>query len=88
MRLVVESDGVVEVRWTWLPFWLAMNPEFVAKLERELRARVVVGEPLTPELLDSWHATVVDTIEKSFPNFTGLRAFFDALKEVQSADQA
>lgn len=88
MRLVAETDGVVEIRWTWLPFWLAMNPELVAALERDLRAHIRVGEPLTDALLDSWHDRVVAAIEKKFPNFTGLSAFLNALKEVQSVDRA
>lgn len=86
MRLVEIIDGAVELRWTWLPYWLAANPKLRAELELELQAAVRRGEVTTdPRDLDQLHFRACQLIQDRFPGFTGLAEFLRRLQDVQSS---
>lgn len=88
MRLVHERDGVIEVRWTWLPFWLATNPKLKEDLERELRDYGLInGITNSDSDLDVLHDFIVKRLQQHFP-FTGLSTFLDSLRHVETADSA
>lgn len=81
MHLVDCVDGVVEIRWTWLPYWLATNGRLKQDLERELESVVLVGN--TADDLDRLHDVLCRALQDRFPGFPGLGAALQALKLVQ-----
>ena len=84
MRLVQIRDGVLEVRWTWLPFWMATNPKLKEKLEEEMRDAISMGGVSESEPdLDSLHDYVVRRLQEMFPTHPGLGELVDGLKYVQ-----
>lgn len=84
MRLVQIRDGVLEVRWTWLPFWLATNPKLKEKLEEEMRDAIRLGGLSENEPdLDSMHNYVAKRLQEMFPSHPGLAELLDGLKYVQ-----
>lgn len=78
MYLIVENDGVLEVRWSWLPFWIAMNPAVITSLDRFVQARIAAGVTDIPTL----HADVISNLAEQFPGITGLARALDAIREV------
>ena len=84
MRLVQFQEGMLEIRWTWLPYWLAVNPKLKLEVEREMKDAVLLNG-LTPsdEDLDALHTYVRDRFTKTFPAFPGLGAYLDAITLVE-----
>lgn len=83
MRLVQLRGGVLEIRWTWLPFWLAVNPKLKADLEREMRDAVLMcGVTTKDEDLDRLHDWAVKRLGAWFP-FPGIALYLDAIKNVE-----
>lgn len=83
MRLVQIRDGHLEVRWTWLPYWLAVNPKLKTEVERGMRDAVLLGGVTTSEDdLDALHSYVVDRFSALFPVFEGLGRYLDALRGI------
>lgn len=88
MRLVHERDGVIEVRWTWLPFWMATNPKLKEVLEREMRdLGLINGITNSDADLDAMHDFVVTRLHQLWPT-PGLAEFLDGLKYVQPIESA
>jgi hypothetical protein len=84
MRLVQVRDGVLEIRWTWLPFWLAVNPVMKQDLEKEIRDSVILGGvgPTAPDM-DALHDFVVARLQKLFPSHPGLAEYLDGVKYIE-----
>lgn len=83
MRLVELVDGAFEVRWTWLPLWIATNPKLKVGLETELRTIVALNGVTDSEAdLDALHRHVVVRLQEMFP-FKGLDRFLDGLRDVE-----
>lgn len=84
MRLVELIDGAIELRWTWLPYWLGANARLRAELETELRDITLLnGLTESPEDLDALNRTLCRRIQDRFPAFPGLGAALGALASVQ-----
>lgn len=80
MRLVHIRDGALEVRWTWLPYWIAVHPKLKSDLEDELRDAALLSGATTAEAdLDAMHVFVRDRLVRMFPIFPGLSTFLDGL---------
>lgn len=89
MRLVQMRDGALEIRWTWLPYWLAVNPKLKTTVERELRDAVLLGGVTTsPADLDGCHDFVARRLSALFPAFPGLREHLDGLRLVLEPTEA
>jgi len=83
MRLVQIRDGALEIRWTWLPYWLAVNPALKTTLEREMRDNVLLGGVTTSEAdLDALHRFVMRRLGALFPAFPGLEGYLDGLQGI------
>lgn len=83
MKLVQYRDDVLEVRWTWLPYWLAVNPKLKNDVDRELRDIVLInGMTNSEEDLLALHAYVATKLANLFPSFEGLGPYLDNLKTV------
>lgn len=82
MLLVVASGpGTVELAYTWLPSWIAMNTNLLRELEKDV-APVLLNKDLTDATLLEAHDAVLDFFEKKFPALTGLRDYLDSIKFV------
>jgi hypothetical protein len=85
MRIVDLIDGAFEVRWMWLPLWLAANPNIKNRLELELRTLVALnGVTDTEEDLDALHRHVVRRFQELFPGFPGLGTFLDGMRTIEA----
>jgi hypothetical protein len=86
VRLVQDQDGVLEISWTWLPFWLAVNPKLKEQVEREMRDGCLMGGVTNSEEdMDALHDFVVMRLQELFPSYGGLSEYLDGLKYVQEA---
>lgn len=86
MRFVELIDGAFEVRWMWLPFWLATNPKLKQSLEGEMKALVALnGITDSEEDLEQMHKHVVRRLKELFPDVTGLDVYLDGLRNVNLA---
>jgi hypothetical protein len=75
MRLVDNIDGALQVRFTWLPYWLASNRGLMFGLETWVRDVAVLNAVTTDERdLDALNALVVDHLEARF-QIPGFRDF-------------
>jgi hypothetical protein len=84
VRLVQVRDGVLEIRWTWLPFWLAANPKLKTQVEREMRDAVLLGGVTASDAdLDALHDFVVRRLQAVFSAFPGLAAYLDGIRDVE-----
>ena len=89
MRLVHLRDGALEIRWTWLPYWLAMNPKLKLVIEREMRDACLLQGMTTAEAdLDDLHSFVVRRLRSLFPAFVGLETYLDAIQSIQEPPRA
>jgi hypothetical protein len=89
MRLVQLRDGALEIRWTWLPYWLAVNPKLKTLVEREMRDAALLGGVTTSEAdLDGLHDFVLRRLSALFPAFPGLREHLDGLRLVKEPGEA
>ncbi len=84
MKFIELIDGAFEIRWTWLPFWLATNPKLKTSLEGEMKALIAMnGVRDTEEDLDLLHKHVVRRLQEMFPEMKGLDTFLNGLLSVQ-----
>lgn len=76
-------DGAFEIRWTWLPFWLATNPKLKQTLEGEMKAIVALnGIRNVDEDLEKMHRHVLRRITQLFPEMKGLDQFLDGMRDI------
>lgn len=84
MKFVELIDGAFEIRWTWLPFWLATNPKLKTTLEGEMKTLIALnGVQDSEEDLAMLHRHVVHRLQEMFPAMSGLDVFLDGLRAVQ-----
>lgn len=83
MRIVDLIDGAFEVRWMWLPFWLATNPKLRQSLEGELKTLVALNALTDTEAdLDALHNHILVRMEELFPEMKGLGKFLDGMRQI------
>ena len=83
MRLVDLHEGKLELRWTWLPYWLVAGPRLQAEVEAIIRDIVVLnGMPPTEDSLDRIERFLLDVLDRRF-KIKGLREYLTALHYVQ-----
>lgn len=83
MRFVELIDGAFEVRWTWLPFWLATNPKLKTSLEGELQTIIALSGLTDSDAdLDTLHNHVVRRLQELSPGMKGLDQFLHGLRTV------
>lgn len=84
MRFVELIDGAFEIRWSWLPVWLATNPKLKTSLEGELKTVIALSGLTDSEAdLDLLHDHVVRRLQELFPGMKGLDAFLNGLRNVE-----
>lgn len=89
VRLVELIDGAVELRWTWLPYWLGANARLRAELETELRDIALLnGLTESDKDLDALNQTLCRRIQARFPAFHGLGTALGALSTIHEAPAA
>lgn len=83
MRLVELQEGRLELRWTWLPYWLAAGPALHTEIEALMRDVIIMnGMPPTEESLDRIEQFVIRAIDRRF-GIAGLAQYLGALRYVR-----
>jgi hypothetical protein len=83
MRLIVRSGpGKVELNWTWMPFFCAMDNNLKKQVEEALGPKLK-GKPLDDATLDFAHNEALDFICNYHKAIPGLRDYLDAIKFIQ-----
>lgn len=76
------QQGALEIRWTWLPYWLAAGPKLHGELQSLMRDTVLLnGLPPTEESLDLIEEFLLREIGKRF-KIPGLVDFLRALHNI------
>jgi hypothetical protein len=70
--------GIWEVKWTWMPAFLAMDQDLVALVDKRLNELFAGGDPPIPGVLES---AVRDVVCKKYP-MAGLREALEAIQKV------
>jgi hypothetical protein len=80
--VVVTGPGRVELNWTWLPYFISQDTRWKQTIDDKIQP-LIVGKPLTNELLDLVHEKVLDLICERHPVIEGLRDYIDSLKYIR-----
>jgi hypothetical protein len=85
MRLVVwiESEGVLELNWTWLPTFIGMNSPLKKRIEEQI-IPIAVGQSLSEELLQAVDEAIILFLVEEF-KIEGLREYLCAIQAVKDA---
>jgi hypothetical protein len=87
VRFVCIVEGALEVRWTWLPYWLAINPPLIRSIEDEVFDLAKLNATTNSEAdLELLHTRVCELLGAAFPAFPGLAQFLRGLSQVQEPD--
>lgn len=82
MRLVVVVDGLPELAWTWLPWWLAQSPALKQDVERVIKDAVLLnGIALDDQGLDRLSQFARKVICSKF-KLPGLSTYLEGLDAV------
>lgn len=83
MRFVGLRDGQLELRWTWLPYWLATGPALPREIDMFMRDIVIInGMPPTDESLERIEDLVIRLLQARF-KIEGLAEYLRALRHVR-----
>jgi hypothetical protein len=68
MRLVMWNDSVsrVDVRWTWLPWFVANGTKLLAEIDGEINGMLEAGVPPDDALLDQMSRHVIDRLSAHY----------------------
>jgi hypothetical protein len=78
------NPRVLEVAWTWVPFWLAADKNLIAKIDQEL-TKQFKGQEMTPDLLVELDKMVKSKILEAY-KIQGLDKVLEALGEINLGD--
>ncbi len=83
MKIVEFSDGALELRWTWLPYWMAVSPMLKLEVEDTIKDALVLNQiPADDAGLERINTFVINLLAKKF-KIPGLAEFLTALSNVQ-----
>jgi len=80
MRLVVLGPVGLEIRWTWLPYWIGSNSAVVERLNQELRDELLASPEATDKDMHLWLCV---RLEMMFPAFEGLTDWLNSIQSIQ-----
>lgn len=68
MRVVDYFDGALQVRWTWLPYWMASNRVIITELDHHVRDTAVLNAiTADPRELEALNQNTIRYLERKFP---------------------
>ena len=73
------SPGIMEIRWTWLPFCLAMDTDLIRHLDATLSAEFQDGEINESKITQR----AIEVCCEFRPHFKNLRQALEAIAEVE-----
>jgi hypothetical protein len=69
MKLIQIHEGVLELQWTWLPYWIACQPGTRAAVERELQDAVLLnGATSSAPDLEALSTFALASLKRKFPD--------------------
>lgn len=81
MRIVEVQEGVVGIRWTWLPYWVASNTRLCAEIEQGLKDRALLNAVTTSEPdLEAMSHCVYDLLVQKYGGNLDFCTFLAALR--------
>jgi uncharacterized protein YmfQ (DUF2313 family) len=90
MKLAIKNPdtGTWELRWTWMPMWLAMNRAVMEKVQHELNERMKALDPeLSPEDLQGWATSLaLEGLSQAGKNET-LRKILYLMRDIKEEDE-
>ena len=91
MKIVDFFDNALQVRWTWLPYWMASNRVVVTELDHHVRDTAILGA-VTDDAreLEALNQNAVRYLERkfAFPGFGDfLTAGYALLREPNGASR-
>lgn len=69
MRIVRYNDkNSIELRWSWMPYWLAVSPIFISEIESLVRDVIILngvtgGDDLLERLENFVHQRIAERFE-------------------------
>lgn len=73
-----KTGAIWEVKWTWMPAFLAMDKALVEQVDQRLNQLFAGGDPPMPGILEK---AVMDTVCQKYP-MPGLREVMEAIHQV------
>lgn len=74
------KKGRLEVKWTWMPYFLASDTELIRSVDGSLTEKFK-GKELTQELMEGVHEEVLDLISEKYP-IQGLKSYLRGIEVV------
>lgn len=75
MRIVDVDQGSLVVRWMWLPFWIAANPNVIAELDEWVRDLALLNSATADDPdLDALNKAVIKKLASRYA-IPGLYSF-------------
>lgn len=87
MNLVQSDNGALELRWTWLPYWLVVSPAMKHDIERTLRDAILLNGAPCDSSLDAMDKLIIRIIVQRWP-IPGLDKYLEALHAVKPVDSS
>lgn len=82
MKWVFMDKDRCELRWMWLPMFLAQNTELLKKLEEELNRRFK-GLQATERVLTEMNLFITGWLQQQLPTIRGFEKFLEGLKHIE-----
>lgn len=79
MRLVDETPAGLEIRWTWLPFWVVMSPQY-KNVESQMKS-ICLLNGATNRDLDAIDRLAEELLVRYYP-VQGFREYLHALRRI------
>lgn len=87
MHLIFQSKdekgnpiGKMEIVWTWMPYFIAVNPSLTKEVALELQDQFK-GRQVNEALFDEMDNALINILDKKH-NIEGLRSHLEALKNI------
>ncbi len=77
------NAGVLELRWTWMPYWLVSGPGIKDFIDELQDICILTGLTTSEADLDKLHVWVRNRLAERYTAFPGLADYLDALRHVE-----
>ncbi len=79
MRIIELKEGVLAVRWQWLPYWMSSNVRVTAHVEAAIKQRIANEGVQIIENMDLLSEFVYENLKKYYRDVPAAAVVLDAL---------